>query len=400
MELTEILPSGCEPRSLYCDDCGIAMDLVFRTFSKRVSEIEIEIDDLPMLECHQCRREYLTDGAAYAIGGIHRQASERGTNRAKVTRNARPIHYHFTGVNFLIDSDDYYYTPGLCGNPDDGFLTPLFFNKDVLVKFDSLPTYRVDFASPTYGTIYGRSFYLSFGINRHGKVIMWLGDVAKLPEQEQYYLRSENVQSDHSLGSDFYDGQIACIFTDPPRETIIIEKRSTFAEAFKQKYGTKLYHLDSELINAIEGLASPLIDTEKERKHTFDSLNRVFVESMDNAGLGKLVKKSGASSAGPGSLKRLQAVLEMIDSRVLVSEALLPFYVIYDLRIAHSHLISDERQKELIRSAAERLALPTDPPLADIYAALVDRMIKALDTLTVIIQPGAAGANEEKSPNS
>lgn len=376
------------------------MDLVFRTFSERVSEIEITIDNCPMLECHQCGRVHLTDGAADAIGEIYRQSSERGATRANVTRKTRPAEYHFTDIPFLSDADDYYYIPGLHRPFDVGFLTPLFFNKAVLMKFDNLPAYRVEFASPTYGMIHSESFYFSFGINRHGKVIMWLGDVAKLPESEQYYLRSENVRSDHSLGSDFYDAQVECKFTDPPRETIVIEKRSIFAEAFKRKYEAKLYHLDNEVIDAINSLASPLVDTEKERKHKFDSLNRVFVEAMDNAGLEKILRILGTSPAGQGSLKRLQAVLEIVDSSGLVSEALLPFYVIYDLRIAHSHLISDERKKELISSAAERLELPIDPPLANIYDALVDTMIKALDTLTVMIQLEAPSVSEEKIGNS
>jgi hypothetical protein len=56
-------------------------------------------------------------------------------------------------------------------------------------------------ASTTYGTIYAS--IIAFGINKHGKLVMWLGDIAKLPESEQYYLRSENVASDHCKGSEF-----------------------------------------------------------------------------------------------------------------------------------------------------------------------------------------------------
>lgn len=395
MELTELLPSERTPRSLYCDDCGMAMDLVFRTFSEHVSEIKIDISNLPMLECHKCRREYLTDGAVYSISEIHRQALERGAGRVDVTRKSRVVDYSYTSIPFFVDADDYYYIPGLYRPSDLGFLTPLFFNKIVLIKFANLPAYDVQFTSPTYGTIHTESSYLSFGINRHGKVIMWLGDVANLPEQEQYYLRSENVPSDHSLGSDFYDGQVECKFTDPPKEAIIVEKRSAFAEAFKQKYGAKLYQLDDELIIAINNLAPPLVDTERERKHMFDNLNRIFVESMNNSGLEKVIKSLSASSSGDGSLKRLQAVLETVDSNGIVSKALLPFYVIYDLRIAYAHLISDRRQKELISSAAERLALPADSPLADIYNALVDAMIKALDTLTAVVQLEVIGTSGE-----
>ncbi len=91
----------------------------------------------------------------------------------------------------------------------------VFFKREVLLKYDSSPTYRLSFASTTYGEIRrGDDFSMPFGINKNGKVIMWLGDIARLPDAEQYYLRSENIESDHSIGSEFYDGQIECIFTD------------------------------------------------------------------------------------------------------------------------------------------------------------------------------------------
>src|SRR5690606_36493169 len=99
--------------------------------------------------------------------------------------------------------------------------------------------YSVRFASPTYGEIDADRFVIPFGINKFGKVIMWLGDVAKLPEAEQYYLRSENVASDHSLGSEFYDAQIECKFTDPPKERLVIGQRSNFLDAFEKKFGVR-----------------------------------------------------------------------------------------------------------------------------------------------------------------
>jgi hypothetical protein len=385
MEISEIIPKGSQRRDLYCDACGASMDLVFADFSHEVSGVHIGITALPQLRCHACDALYLTEGAAFAIVELHRQAVEKGSPSVDVKRRKLEADFKFSDVPFLIDADDYHYIPGLVRPLDVGFLTPLFFNKEVLIKFDNSPEYTVQFASPTYGTIDMKEDYIPFGVNRHGKVVMWLGDVAKLPESEQFYLRSENVPSDHSLGSEFYDAQIECKFTDPPKETLAIKARSAFALAFENKFGARAFHLDAELIDTIAGLAPPLVDTEKERKHIFDSLNRVFVESIDNAGLDKLLKRLGIEAAGSGSLKRLQAVLETVDAAGAVAAALMPFYVLYDLRVAYSHLTSRKRREKLLSSSAARLGIASGAKLEESYGVLIDKIVAALDALTAMI---------------
>lgn len=330
----------------------------------------------------------LTDGGAFAILELHKQAIDKNSLNVYVNRNKRTDDFEFSDVKFLYDADDYFYIPGLYRPFDVGFLTPLFFNKAVLIKFDNSPDYDVQFASQSYGTIYTRSGYISFGINRHGKVIMWLGDVAKLPESEQYYLRSENVPSDHSIGSEFYDAQIEAVFTDLTIEAKAIKARSRFAQAFEARFGSKVFHLDTELIETIAGLSPPLVDTEKERKHAFDSLNRIFVEAMDNAGLGKLLKSLGGVAAGSGSLKRVQAVLETVKSDGSVATALMPLYVLNDLRIAYSHLTSSSRRDELLTSVATRLTIPSDAGLDELYGRVVSGLADSTGELADMLVSG------------
>ncbi len=147
---------------------------------------------------------------------------------------------------------------------------------------------------------------------------MWLGDIAKLPASEQYYLRSENVESDHSIGSEFYEGKIECIFTEPTEENRLFALRSQFVEACFKRFGDKVAHLDEEVIALALGFNAPLVDTLKERRHVADTLNRIYVESLDNFSLGKLFKKAGgdpknsaASSACRGCSKRLRTELTL-----------------------------------------------------------------------------------------
>lgn len=210
LEISELIPKAGEVRRLYCDNCGSSMELSFRKYSENVSGVQIEISNFPQLRCPDCRNLCLPDRSILMIVELHRQAIAKGSDRVKINRNKKAVDYKFTAVPFLIDADDYYYIPGLFRSFDLGFLTPLFFNRTVLSKFDTLPGYKVRFASQSYGTIDMQESSISFGINRHGKIILWLGDVAKLPDTEQYYLRSENVPSDHAIGSEFYDGQIEC----------------------------------------------------------------------------------------------------------------------------------------------------------------------------------------------
>jgi hypothetical protein len=139
---------------------------------------------------------------------------------------------------------------------------------------------------------------------------MWLGDIANLPESEQYYLRSENVASDHSIGSEFYDGQIECVFTEPSEEKRLFGLRSQFIEACFRRFGEKIAHLDEEVVTLALSFNAPIIDTPKERRHVADTLNKIYIESLDNAALATLLREAGGDPASLGSLKRLQALLE------------------------------------------------------------------------------------------
>lgn len=99
-------------------------------------------------------------------------------------RKKRKHEFKFAKAPFLYDPDDYFYIPGRNRPFDVGFLTPVFFKREVLLKYDNSPSYRVQFASTTYGTIYTGGEYISFGINKNGLVVMRLGDIAKMPESE------------------------------------------------------------------------------------------------------------------------------------------------------------------------------------------------------------------------
>jgi hypothetical protein len=287
----------------------------------------------------------------------------------------------------MYDSDDYKYIPGLKRPFNKGFLTPVYFNREVLLKYDSSPTYRLSFASTTYGEMrQGDGFSIPFGVNKNGKVIMWLGDIARLPETEQYYLRSENVEPDHSIGSEFYDGQIEGKFTEHSREDALFQKRSVFLEECFKRFGIKIAHLDKEVYDLAISFNAPIVDTEKERRHIADTLNKIHLESFDNNALGQILNGFSIDSKKLGSIKRLQRVMEQVANPDDVSSVISPFYVLYDLRVAYSHLGSQEGNEEKLQFGRERLGVSSEAGLLKIYNVLIEQLGNSYDKFTSFVK--------------
>ncbi|WP_428505098.1 hypothetical protein [Roseateles sp.] len=383
MNVGDLFPVEGTHRNIYCDKCHAHLELSFFDFEDDVSGVHIRVEGLPQLRCPACQSTFLPDRSRFALIETHRQALDKRSLAVNVVRKKTSQNFGFTEVPFLYDSDDYHYIPGLRREFDPGFLTPVFFNKEALLKYDAHPSYRVDFASRTYGTIRKDDFDIAFGINRNGRLVMWLGDIATLPESEQFYLRSENVASDHSIGSEFYDGQIECVFTERTPEDKLFEQRSRFLEAFFAKFGVKAAHLEKEVLDLAISIRRPVVDTPAERRHVADTLNKVYLESLDNKALAKALDAVGRPYDGIGSLKRLERLLEStMASPAEAAATTAPLFVLYDLRVAYSHLGSVEGQAQIITKVIDRLGIPAESAdLFAIYDVLVNQLRQAFERM-------------------
>lgn len=388
MELIDFFPKDGKVQRNYCDKCHKNLDLQFVNFNENVSGIEINISGLPILFCHDCNKSYLPDESKFAVIHLHERALKDSIKKIDIQRQKTNKNFDFGLVSFIYDSDDYQYIPGLKREFDEGFLTPVFFNKEVLLKYDVSPIYRLTFASTTYGNICrDDDFSIPFGINKNSRVVMWLGDISSLPEQEQYYLRSENIESDHSIGSEFYDGQIECIFTDLTKEDALYKARSLFLEECFKKFNTKIAHLDEEVLNLSISFNAPIVDTEKEARHTADFLNKIYLESFDKKALGEIIIKLGEKPKDLGSIKRIELILKLITKDETTIETLMsPFYVLYDLRVAYSHLGSKKGSEEKLDFVKKRLNLTKQSSLLDIYPVLVDKLNKSFNSFTDLVK--------------
>lgn len=401
MDLGDVYPKPGHVQRLYCDHCNGYLDLIFDTFSECVSTIDVTINNLPFLFCPACDARYLPDDSRFAIIRLHEMAAERGQKTVHCNRNKSNGTYDRGNVKFVYDWDDYRYIPGLQRPHDSGFLTPVFFDKEILAIFDTLPKYNVSFASTTYGTIYADDITISFGINRNGHVIMWLGDIYTLPESEKYLLKSKNIPSDHSIGSEFYDGQIECIFTEHSREETLFMARTNFLDAFLKRFGLKAARFEIEIVELAGELKGVLLDTPKERRSVTDILNKIYLESFDSENLGNVIVNSGEKLQGSErSIKRLEKIFAVIGRDHDIKTLMMPFYVLYDLRVAWSHLLPNASMTEKMLSITDRLGLERECGYIPVYQSIVAKLSESFEEMTDRLKPPPAGDDEGTATRS
>jgi hypothetical protein len=175
--------------------------------------IKVVLNKLPYLKNPVSNKVHFTTPAVHII---NEYVSEAKRNEKKETtinqlgrfnRGKLPIGEN---TDFKYSPAEHFFIPDLIRDiPSDGYLTPVYFNKNVLVRYEHVDGYRVSSKTDSFGVIHiGENFTIAYGINTSGSIIMWLGDIVKLDRKEILYLYSENVEPQYNLHSDFYDNQI------------------------------------------------------------------------------------------------------------------------------------------------------------------------------------------------
>lgn len=177
------------------------------------NEVKIVLNKLPYLKSSTTGELYFTTLAVQIITDCVSKAKNKNNSTVTINQLGRfdrgklPIG---DKTNFKYSAAEHFFIPGLIrGIPSDGYLTPVYFNPNVLVKYQHAIGYEVSSTTESFGVVSisaGGSF--PYGINKSGCVVMWLGDLVKLGEKELLYLYSENIDPQYDLHSNFYDNQI------------------------------------------------------------------------------------------------------------------------------------------------------------------------------------------------
>lgn len=227
------------------------------------------------------------------------------------------------------------------------FLTPVFFEIHVLVKYFYDPRYRCEFFSETYGTIecpenpnYEFDAKFPFGINPNDKVIAWLGDINNLDPKEIQYLALFNIDSDGNIKSKFYDAQINTEFTDPLREVELILFKTKLSKLTKKLFGFNLYKTTeievSEVISLCSKFKRMVFNSENDIKRFLSYWNEELIEDLNVDELKEALLKNGVTiDKGNKGLKLLEKYIKNILK--IEDNIISPFYYLYDLRLWADH---------------------------------------------------------------
>lgn len=386
----------------FCDETGEPLQLCFGRHTLLVEGVTATLDGVPLLQKPSTGEYFLPNRTRDVLEYYAEDARSKGhremTLRPTAAHNAR--YAYAQKFDFKYSSIDYEYIPGLTRPSDEGFLTPVFFNLCVLNKYNQNPDYTLDLFSETYGTIWeGDEWNIAFGINAAKRVIMWLGDLSGLPDEELYYLRSENVDSDHDIHSEFYDAQIEVVFSEPSAQNKLLHLRRQLNELMTNLFGFPAYVLEGEVDSVIKNLTRPVFWEDKHVGPVIESFNRILVESLNNSGFKADLRQScpGVELKGLKSLKLFQAWLaarlRMTDADVVMC----PFFVLYDLRILTCHLQSaDDRQSQL-EAVNTRLGLDdSNTNLETIYDNLMSQLGDSTASVIKNMEPNKAIDSDKK----
>ncbi|MCP3392350.1 hypothetical protein NLM27_26735 [Bradyrhizobium sp. CCGB12] len=110
-------------------------------------------------------------------------------------------------------------------------------------------------------------------------------------------------------------------------------------------------------------------------------------EAFDNKAIATVLKQLGGDPKDLGTLKRLQAVLEIVskgsDAAATVMQ---PFFKLYDFQVAARHLTSAETVMEKLKTVTDRLKLKEDATFAEIYLAIRDSLSASFEKMTAIVE--------------
>jgi len=391
---------------LNCKSCKGKLHLEYGNKTiKLLSGKEIGLVNVPLLVCSRCNARYAPYMTSYLIEEFRKskeKTTEKGNNEEEINNTSQDEEQEVEWCNFeklkgdffyekfiaekvkfLYEKDDYYFIPGLIREWRIGFLTPVFFNIEVLLKYMHHPAYGLDIGADTFGYIYkGDEHYCKFGINENNKVIMWLGDISNLDIEEQFYLRSENIQSDHSIGSEFYEAEIEVMWANASAEKNLLKKRLDFNENIRNNFGFSVAQLDTETLRVAKNIHKLLINTNDAFKDLMIPLNELLVEAINNKSIKTKFKEQYPNEKDvlkdKKGIKLLQLWLERNTENIDINLEIAPLYVLYDLRLVSAHLYSDQSREELLKSCCCRLELKEDEKD---YIVIANKLIEKLTVM-------------------
>ena len=386
----------------HCPACSddVVLEFLEETFEEQERIIIVPIN---RLRCPSCGYSARNIDSGTVRAGVDHNLSQMvvGQRRRMRIRGDGHTFKRFDHLDLKYDARDYFHYPRLGGEDQDGFLCPVFFDKDVLVYFNNHPKYRLAMRSSSAGSItQGGEAMLShgFGINRSGKLFMWLGDIDRAfssadMKRELDMFKAHNVESDHDLASTYFfsqlPGDLDEAFYVSDNETGVFDLIDEMNEAFHKRFGQHLLKVD--ITPLIASYRTPVLEDRQPVFQSFMSLAISLIENLDESVLRVVSKGQSVEEAALlnqqgqklKGMKLLQAFLEKGLGHSDAAQLLSPLFVLHDLRNLHGHL-RDKSFEERYTSCKTRLGLAATATDLEVHSAVVKSLSETLKTLNTL----------------
>lgn len=361
--------SDSSKNPLICSNCGEYRYLIIKKAIIRDSNKSVEVN-VPFFECKHCNQTICAEPEEKIKAFLENELKKTKDGEFyTVESNFENKQFSPYGdLKFKFDSIDYYFIPGLSRPWNKGYLTPVYFNTDLLLYYNNHPDYRVSLATFSSAVIYYKNEPLiphGFGINRNGKLICWLGDlytVLSEKENQEHLHRflASNVESDHDIVSDYYFQQIEAKFTDTDNENKILHQKATFENNIFDKYKLSISKLNIDRLTI--DYKHPIVSERQQVFNAYIQLNNLLIETICSSEFKIFLQNNGIPKTDLHNKKGLKLleifftiILRFKDGSSLIS----PLFVLYDLRVISSHKENSEFE-QLYVSCNTRLGLPGD----------------------------------------
>lgn len=276
------------------------------------------------------------------------------------------------------------------------YLTPVFFRREVLQKYyaDS-SRYKVDDCFLQCAGLWS----LRMDNNHQRYVIVWLGDLGRLPAREQPFWKTFNVPPDGKISSTYFGRAIMAEFAEPVAEDHVFKDQyAETNERWTAAHGWPLFRaLTKEDEHVAAVLRVPLSNSPSEFDEQVIALTKLMVDSLNEAELER--GATGLRKDAKG-IAKLEAFLRAASSERMpeIVDFLRGLQALRSTGAAH-------RKGKNYEAAKERFGVGS-VPFADVFRRILKeateslRLIEVASAAVAGIVPGASTARAPIAPRT
>lgn len=389
-----------------CSKCDGTCELVENDITCIIENRILHFVPLLVLRCKKCGAIFLPEYSKQMIDGSYKTAVKEN----QTIREFHPTRYrkkfdYCKATDFDYDHRDFYNIPGLCYDEEhsvEGFLTPVYFEKEALVYFLAVPEYEVEIFSESYGYfakkdssgIYQYDWNVPFGFNTNGKLIMWLGDISYMDDKTRAILKPFNVSSDHLLiDSEFYKAQMKCVFSEPIIENRILLNKKMFISNIGKKYSIDLSHLTDECQEHEKKVKRPVVFSETTVAEVINAYDKTLIEGFNITKLRELYEvlyptvERDTKYTSWQSIKLIEAILNKLSVSIQnmdIASVMSPLYILHDYRILLDHLFSADKISDTKKHIISTLGVRNFNDHEVIYSEEIKRLNVLFNYLAIL----------------